>query len=209
MELDFTWLTNLGQEQAKQAFTPATSENRPAVTHFDGILKGGQYDSLFKEKSPTESHSEPHRATEILQLKEEARRADHQRAVEVYKDHQKNIRFTEEIQAQILKGVKVGEDPCSLLLKAVEAISKMTGNQHFYKQVRADLIAVYGEALLYPLPIQWEIDETMERFQKILEAMGREHDPDAMKRIEASAKAHYAKVEKLQALLDQAQTPAN
>ena len=58
-------------------------------------------------------------------------------------------------------------------------------------------------------PIQWEIDETMERFQKILEAMGREHDPDAMKRIEASAKAHYAKVEKLQALLEQAQTPAN
>lgn len=209
MELDFSRLTNLGQERARRDFKPATPKNRPAEIECGGILGKGEYQFTSTVKKPVESPPEPHRAAEILQLKEEARRADHQRAVEVYKDHQKNIRLTEEIQAQILKGVKVGEDPCSLLLKAVEAISKMTGNQHFYKQVRADLIAVYGEALLYPLPIQWEIDETMERFQKILEAMGREHDPDAMKRIEASAKAHYAKVEKLQALLDQAQTPAN
>ena len=53
--------------------------------------------------------------------------------------------------------------------------------------------------------LQWEIDETMQRFEKILAAMSREHDPDAQARIEAAAKAHYAKLERLQALLDEAQ----
>ena len=205
MELDFSRLTNLGQERARRDFKPATPENRPAEIDCGGILGKGEYQFTSTAKKPVESPPEPPTSIRILQDREEARKRDHEREIQVYKDHQEAIKATSEAQAAILKGLRSGADPVGLLLQAIEAISKMTGNKLFYTQARGDLIAIYGEAMLEPLPIQWEIDETMQRFEKILAAMSREHDPDAQARIEAAAKAHYAKLERLQALLDEAQ----
>ena len=204
MELDFSWLNNMAQEQARRDFKPAKPENRPAEIDCGGILSLGEYQFTSTAKKPTESPTEPPTAMRLLQSREEARKRDHERRIQVYKDHQEAIKATSEAQAAILKGLKNGADPVGLLLQAIDAIAKMTGNKLFYDQARGDLIAVYGEALLYPLPIQWEIDETLARFEKILASMSREHDPDTAARIEASARAHYDKLERLQALLDEA-----
>ena len=45
----------------------------------------------------------------------------------------------------------------------------------------------------------------LERMQKLLEALGREQDPASKDRIEASLKTLYQKIERQQALLEQAQ----
>lgn len=208
MELDFSWLNNMEQEQARRDFKPAEPESRPAELDCGGILSMGEYQFTSTAKKPAESHTEPHSRRRLLQSREEARKRDHERGIQAYKDYQEAIKATSEAQAAILKGLRNGADPVGLLLQAIEAIAKVTGNKLFYDQARGDLIAVYGKALLYPLPLQWEIDETMARFEKILASISREHDPATAARIEASARAHHEKLEKLQALLEEAQAKA-
>lgn len=207
MELDFTWLNNPATP-ARRGTKPATPDVRHAELDCGGILNIVEYQSTSVAKNPTESHTEPPTAMRLLQSREENRKRDHERSIQVYKEHQEAIKATSEAQAAILKGLRNGVPIEGLLLQAIDAIAKMTGNKLFYDQARGDLIAIYGEALLHPQPIQWEIDETMSRFEKILTSMGREYDPDTAARIEASARAHYDKLEKLQALLEEAQAKA-
>ena len=205
MELDFTWMTNINGDQAKRDSNPAFAKNRPSQLTAVPQTEAPEYKLPSVQQQPTQSRPEPVAGLKKLQEKEEAIRRDHEQCVQVYQEYQQNIKLTDSYQAEILQGLRTGEDPLGLLLKAIEAISRMTGNRHFYTQARGDLIAIYGEALLYPLPLQWQIDENMVRMQKILEALGREQDPACRDRIEASLKSLYQKIEKQQALLDQAQ----
>ena len=74
------------------------------------------------------------------------RRADNQRdaiarAAEVYKRYQANIKATETLQAEILKGVAAGEDIYQLFLKAAKALSLTISNDLFYLQIERDLAA--------------------------------------------------------------------
>lgn len=208
MELDFKWMDKLAEEKGKRDFTPAPAENRPSEPPPEPRKGQGEYKLPAIVEKPTESRVEPVAGLRRLQAKEEAIKRDHERSLQVYQEHQRNIRLSDSIQAEILKGLRTGEDPCGLLLKAIEAISRMTGNEHFYKQARGDLIAIYGNGLLYPLPLQWQIDEGMERFQKLLEAMSREEDPSTRERIEAACRASYKRIEQLQSLLEEAQAKA-
>lgn len=205
MELDFTWMTNIKDDQAKRDFNPALAKNRPAQQAAVPQTAAPEYKLPSVQQQPTQSRPEPVAGLKKLQEKEEAMRRDHEQCVQVYQEYQQNIKLTDSYQAEILQGLRTGEDPIGLLLKAIEAISRMTGNRHFYTQARGDLISIYGEALLYPLPLQWQIDEGMMRMEKILEALGREQDPASRDRIEASLKTLYQKIERQQALLDKAQ----
>lgn len=208
MELDFTWMTSIKDEQAKRDFNPALAKNRPSQQASEPRKADGEYKLPTVAQRPTQSRVEPVAGLKRLQEKEEAVKRDHEQSVQVYREYQQNIKLTDSTQAEILKGLRTGEDPVGLLLKAIEAISRMTGNKHFYTQARGDLISIYGEALLYPLPLQWQIDEGMERMQKMLEALSREQEPDSRDRIEASLKTMYQKIEKQQALLEEAQARA-
>ena len=205
MELDFTWMTSIKDEKAKRDFNPALAKNRPSEQASEPRKADAEYKLPSVQQKPTQSHVEPVAGLKRLQEKEEAIKRDHEQSVQVYREYQKNIKLTDSTQAEILKGLRTGEDPVGLLLKAIEAISLMTGNKHFYTQARGDLISIYGEALLYPLPLQWQIDEGMERMGKMLEALNREQDPTSRERIEASLKTLYQKIEKQQALLEEAQ----
>ena len=205
MELDFTWMTSIKDEKAKRDFNPALAKNRPSEQASEPRKADTEYKLPSVQQKPTQSRVEPVAGLKRLQEKEEAIKRDHEQSVQVYREYQKNIKLTDSTQAEILKGLRTGEDPVGLLLKAIEAISLMTGNKHFYTQARGDLISIYGEALLYPLPLQWQIDEGMERMGKMLEALSREQDPTSRERIEASLKTLYQKIEKQQALLEEAQ----
>lgn len=205
MELDFTWMTSIKDEKAKRDFNPALAKNRPSEQASEPQKADAEYKLPSVQQKPTQSRVEPVAGLKRLQEKEEAIKRDHEQSVQVYREYQKNIKLTDSTQAEILKGLRTGEDPVGLLLKAIEAISLMTGNKHFYTQARGDLISIYGEALLYPLPLQWQIDEGMERMGKMLEALNREQDPTSRERIEASLKTLYQKIEKQQALLEEAQ----
>lgn len=205
MELDFTWMTNINGDQAKRDSNPAFAKNRPSQLTAVPRTAQEEYKLPPVGQMPTQSRPEPVAGLKRLQEKEEAMKRDHEQCVQVYREYQQNIKLTDSYQAEILQGLRTGEDPLGLLLKAIEAISRMTGNRHFYTQARGDLIAIYGEALLYPLPLQWQIDEGMERMGKMLEALNREQDPTSRERIEASLKTLYQKIEKQQALLEEAQ----
>lgn len=205
MELDFTWMTNLKDDRAKRDFNPAFAENRPAQQAAVPRTAQEEYKLPLVTEGLAQSRPEPVAGLKRIQEREEAIKRDHEKCVQVYQEYQKNIKLTDSYQAEILQGLRTGEDPTGLLLKAIEAISRMTGNRHFYTQARGDLISIYGEALLYPLPLQWQIDEGMMRMEKILEALGREQDPASRDRIEASLKTLYQKIERQQALLDKAQ----
>lgn len=58
---------------------------------------------------------------------------------EVYKEYQQNILASGTLRAEITKGAKAGEDPETLLLKAVKAISLMTGDKLFYEQIKTEI----------------------------------------------------------------------
>lgn len=205
MVLDFAWMDKITETTAAEDFKEEPAEKQASQIAQERVLGDGEYKTTSEDKNAAEGQETALDAKWRLKRKEEALEADKKRLTEAYQRIQDNIKKSEELQASIMKGIKAGEDTTALLFQALDAISRMTGNPLFYTQARGDLIAIYGEAMLEPLPIQWEIDETMQRFEKILAAMSREHDPDAQARIEAAAKAHYAKLERLQALLDEAQ----
>lgn len=57
----------------------------------------------------------------------------------MFKEYQDNIKRAGQLMAEINKGVNAGADMATLLLKAIEAISRMTGNKLFYEQNRAKI----------------------------------------------------------------------
>nr|CRY94008.1 hypothetical protein [uncultured prokaryote] len=81
----------------------------------------------------------------LLYIDAQRERENLQRSLEVYRIYQENIRLSEQLQTEILNGLKAGEPMPGLFLKAAKAISLMTGNSAFYSQIEADMRATNGE----------------------------------------------------------------
>lgn len=129
---------------------------------------------------------------------------DRARLQEAYKGYQSNIRNAGELRTQILKGVKAGEDPVALFLKACECISSMTGEKLFSEQVERDLKAIYGEVFLEPIPLEWELEEVRDRLEKLQKALQGKTEPEDRYRIEEAIEAHRKRAGKLEELLGEA-----
>lgn len=74
-----------------------------------------------------------------LQRMANANKHNNERAAEVYAAYQENIRRANMIKSEIVTGLQSGADPTLLLLKAVEAIARMTDDTVFEKTVRRTL----------------------------------------------------------------------
>ena len=205
MELDFTWLTKIAEETAKRDFCIDKGEKQAPETPQDGLLTGGEYKTLTDKENAVEGLKTPLEGMGRLQRRAEAEKADHERSLRVYREYQDNIKACGQLQTDILKGARAGADPYSLLLKAVEAIAKMTHNSLFYDQVKGDLLTIYGEALLEPVPLAWELEAVEERLGRLQQAVERETAPDSKQRIQAAIKAHRAEAERLRGLINQAE----
>lgn len=140
-----------------------------------------------------------------LYLKTQREREAEQRSLEVYKTYQENIKTSSQLQTDILKGVKAGEDVFSLFLKAAKAVSLMTSNTVFYSQIEADLTAIYGRGLQQKPPLQREREEAQKRLQRLLEAEQREQPPDSKERIHRAVEAHRKTIAELGAMIDRAE----
>lgn len=81
-----------------------------------------------------------------LQHEADARRDAIKTAADVYKLYQENIRATEFLQSEILKGIKAQENIYSLFLKAAKALSLTISNREFYSQIAKELPQYYPEA---------------------------------------------------------------
>lgn len=136
VKLDFSKLNSLGKH----------TENapEPPKTPLEPLTEDKQYKSSPKAENTPEGQTEGLQGMRMLQREADKSRAAKERATAVYSDYQKNIQLTEQLQADIVNGVKRGEDIYSLFLTAAQAISLMTSNTALYSQLKEDVKAVYG-----------------------------------------------------------------
>ncbi len=167
-------------------FSGEPPEKQAATSPVETFLGAGEYNSLSDSKKPVESRLEG---------------LDGQRARDVYKTYQENVKASSQLQTAILKGVAAGEDVYSLFLKAVKAVSLMTSNELFYRQIEADIKAVYGRGLQHKPPLQQELRETEERLQRLQEAAERERGTDSGDRISRAVRAHRQAVDELKNMI--------
>lgn len=137
-------------------FGDSVEQKRPSKTPLETILEGGQYKTITEPKKPAEAPPEGLEGQQAkglyLQAKREA--AEKQRTLDIFREYQENIKRSGQLQTEILKGVKAGENVYNLFLKAVKAISLMTSNSLFYSQIEADTRAIYGEGLQEQAPLK-------------------------------------------------------
>ena len=189
-------------------FSQPTTEKQSSKMTVETLLTSEQYKTITEPQKPLKRLTEGLEGQQAKQLYLESQREqeDHQRSLEVYKTYQENIKRSGQLQTEILKGIKAGEDIYSLFLKAVNAISLMTSNNLFYTQLEGDIRAIYGQGLLDPLPLQIELQETQERLTRLREAEQRELDGDSKDRIKRAVKAHEAKMTDLESLIQRERT---
>jgi len=203
MELDFTKLNSL----AFMGFSEIPPEKQPSKTPLEPLLEPEPYKSPLTEENALQGQLDGLQGIPILQREADAIKQERERAVAVYGEYQKNIKLSGQLQTDILKGVKRGEDIYSLFLKAVQAISLMTSNTVFYSQLNDDIRAIYGAGLSEPKPLELELEEVQERLQRLREASQRGTEPaDSLQRIERAIQAHEDRTRQLTALITKAQS---
>ena len=131
-----------------------------------------------------------------LQRKADNRKRELEEAAAVYREYQLASRRSDQLRAEILKGIRAGEDIYSLFLKAGRAIALMTHNSVFYSQLEKDVLEIYGNGLQEQAPLQIQIDAAKTRLQKLQEAEARE----SSQQLQAAIRAHKDKIQQLESL---------
>lgn len=189
-------------------FSPIGEEKQAATSPVEPFLGTGEYKTITEPQKPAERLTEglEREQAKTLLRDTQREREDHQRSLEVYRTYQENIKTSSQLQTEILKGLKAGEDVYSLFLKAAKAISLMSSNSLFYSQIEEDIEAIYGRGLQHKPPLQKELQETQTRLQQLLEAGQREQPPDNRERIQRAIEAHRATIERLEDMIAKADT---
>lgn len=177
-------------------------EKQPSKTPTDELLGAEEYKTSAEQKHALKGQIE---GLGALQRKADQNKAEIDRNLEVYRTYQENIKRSGQLQSEILKGIKAGEDVYSLFLKAAKAISLMTSNSVFYSQIEDDTRSIYGRGLNYKPPLQNELQDTQKRLQRLLEAEQREADTDSRERIKRAVKAHREHIAELEAMIARAE----
>lgn len=152
-------------------------------------------------KKPLETLTEGLEGINKLQREADRKKQDIDRSLAICREYQQNIKTSSQLQTEILKGARAGEDIYSLFLKAVKAVSLMTSNTVFYSQLEGDIRAIYGAGLQEAPALQIELQQVQERYKKLLEALEREPDGDSRERIKRAVKAHENRIAELETLI--------
>lgn len=155
-------------------------------------------DNKNLSKSLLEPHREGEQHKQYIMIERDKELQEN--ALKVYQKYQENIKRSNKLRTEILKNIKQGEDPYNLLLKAVECISLMTGDPHYYNQAKNDLRDIYT-SLEYEAPAEQELQEVQERLSKLTEALERETDSSSRERIYKAIQSHKKKEENLLKLI--------
>ena len=132
MSLDFSALNNIPPQGAKTGFTEP-----PERTSGNLAMKTEKPDTRQNR-----SHSEDAGGGSLYRL--EVEREERELLRKEYSRLQENTLKSELLRGDILKGITRKEEPVSLLLKAIECISLMTGDTAMLAQSQRDLASVYG-----------------------------------------------------------------
>ena len=189
MELDLTRLNSL-------AFMDFAGEKKAPKKPSETLKGEGEYKTPIEVKKPLETPTEGLEGINKLQREADRKKQDIDRSLAICREYQQNIKTSSQLQTEILKGARAGEDIYSLFLKAVQAISCMTSNKTFYSQVEADLISIYGIGLQQPAPLKLELMDTQKRLDRLREAEQREPNIDSIKRAITAHQNRIAELEK-------------
>lgn len=136
-----------------------------------------------------------------LQREQERRTAAQERALEICREYQDNIKASGSAQTLILKGLQAGENPYKLLLAACDCIGRLTSNRAFKEQARGDIEAIAGKGLLQPDALEIELEGIQSRLA-MLTRPELERDPeDSRRRIAAAIRAHRQRAGEIEKLL--------
>jgi hypothetical protein len=160
-------------------------------------MSGGLFDYIQNQTStkPPELPSEPRKRTPLGIAQAEQQDAV-ERARAVYKAYQENILKAGTIRSEILKGLQQGENTAILLLKALEVISCMTGEDLTYQIAKDTLMNMYGEVLRQLDSLKVARVEVQKRLE-CLENTLQDADGTVRKRILQAIEAHKRKLEQL------------
>lgn len=195
MKLDFSKLNMLDFEDEEKA-----TETAPEATKTE---PKGEVPTLDFKALETASTAPEGQGLAFIKLTRE--QEDIAKLQEAYRGYQSNIKNAGDLRAKILKGIRAGEAPVALLLKACQCISSMTGEKLFSEQVEQDLKAIYGEVFLEPAPLEWELEEVKDRLDRLQQALQRETKTEDRQRIERAIEAHRKKAVELGKLLRKAE----
>lgn len=179
MELNFSALDRLtggADKQSKnlETYYPSETQNAP----------DGEFAPSDAMRRYTTLEAEQHRAETTAAM---------------YREYQENIKRSELLRAEITKGIQEGADVYGLLLKALEAISSMTGDKVFFEANKEALLSVYG-ALGHDAPITHSTQEVQRRLDRLCAAYEREPEYTTRRRIQTAIDAHRKKLERLQSM---------
>ena len=136
-----------------------------------------------------------------LLIKAQEQAAEKQRTIDIYKEYQSNAIKSSQLQAEILKGLNTGEDITALFLKAAQAISAMTNDSVFYKQVKESVTAIYGAGLQEDIPLSVELEQVEQRLMYLEEA-ALWNEGGELLRIQRAIAAHKERSQRLRELIE-------
>ncbi len=122
-------------------------------------------------------------------------------AQELSEERKSEIALADQLRAEVMRGLQCGEPVERLLLKAVQSIALKENDTVSYPEAKKTLIAIYGDALGQPVPLQMELEETEERLERLRKAFeeGEGVEPhDVQERVKNAIRAHEARIALLQ-----------
>ena len=191
----------------------APMNNNPIILDFNGLF---DKTATNAPKTPVEPRTEKRNIIRPLEekadtaaiqpangllIKAQEQTAEKQRTIDIYKEYQSNTIKSSQLQAEILKGLNTGEDITALFLKAAQAISAMTNDSVFYKQVKESITAIYGAGLQEDIPLSVELEQVEQRLMYLEEA-ALWNEGGELLRIQRAIEAHRNRAEKLKQLIE-------
>ena len=179
MDLDFSKIDSLGSPQKPaNEFKATDNTNTPKTT-----------------KKPAEGKPE----AQNLQRKADGRKKQLEDSARVLKEYQTNKRLTNELVAEITKGIQQGADIHGLFLKAVEALALTTNDTLLYDNARQNLKTIYGIGLKETHALELEREDTQTRLERLTQALNDAVRAEDKERLKNAIEAHQKHLKAIQA----------
>ena len=118
-------------------------------------------------------------------------------AQELSQERKSELAHANQLQVEVMKGLQSGEPVERLLLKALESLALKDNDTVSFPEAKKTLIAIYGDALGQPVPLQIELEEFETRLERLKQAYeeGKETEAkDTQERVKNSIMAHENRI---------------
>lgn len=118
-------------------------------------------------------------------------------AQELSQERKSELAHANQLQVEVMKGLQSGEPVERLLLKALESLALKDNDTVSFSEAKKTLIAIYGDALGQPVPLQIELEEFETRLERLKQAYeeGKETEAkDTQERVKNAIMAHENRI---------------